>query len=75
MALPWWVRWVAVPALALLVLGGLIMSLLGWLVGLAFRVLVLATLVAILIFVVRKVTAAFSGDSSGSAGGSAGGGW
>ncbi|WP_069813664.1 DUF5326 family protein [Streptomyces sp. TP-A0874] len=52
--LPWWVKWVAVPVIALVVFGGLIVNLVGFLIGLLFKVLVFAALVAGLIFVVRK---------------------
>ncbi|NJP99206.1 DUF5326 family protein [Streptomyces zingiberis] len=55
--LPWWVKWVAVPVLALIMFGGLIMNVIGFLVGLLFKVLVFAALVAGLVYVVRKFTA------------------
>jgi hypothetical protein len=60
--LPWWVTWIAVPALALVVFGGLILSVVGFLVGLLFKVLVFVALVAGLIYVVRKFTASSSRD-------------
>ncbi|MET8680379.1 DUF5326 family protein [Streptomyces sp. NPDC004647] len=62
--LPWWVKWVAVPVLALVVFGGLIMSVVGFLAGLLFKVLLFAALVAGLVYVVRK----FSTSSSSSRG-------
>ncbi|MQY14268.1 hypothetical protein SRB5_44310 [Streptomyces sp. RB5] len=62
--LPWWVKWVAVPVIALVVFGGLLMSLIGFVVALLFKVLVFAALVAALIFVVRK----FKDSGSGSRG-------
>lgn len=62
MTLPWWVRWIAIPAIALVVFGSLIVTLITWVVGLLFRILIFAALVAILIYVVRKVT---SSSSSG----------
>lgn len=60
-ALPWWVRWIAIPAIALVVFGGVIVSMLTWLMGLLFKVLLFVALVAILIFVVRKFTSSSSG--------------
>ncbi|MER5493277.1 DUF5326 family protein [Streptomyces sp. LE64] len=54
---PWWVKWVAVPVIALFVFGGLIVGVLSFLVGVLFKVLVLVVLVAGLIYVVRKFTA------------------
>ncbi|ARQ69792.1 DUF5326 family protein [Streptomyces marincola] len=62
MTLPGWVRWVAIPALALLVFGTLLIGLITWVLGLLFRILLFAALVAVLIFVVRKFT---SSSSSG----------
>ncbi|MEU5214785.1 DUF5326 family protein [Streptomyces sp. NPDC020807] len=53
--LPWWVKWVAIPALALLVFGGLITSVLTFVVGLLFKVLLFVALVGGLIYVVQKV--------------------
>ncbi|NBE52618.1 DUF5326 family protein [Streptomyces boluensis] len=52
--LPWWVKWVAVPAIALVVFGGLIVSVAGFVIALLFKVLVFAALVGGLIYVVRK---------------------
>lgn len=52
--LPWWVKWVAVPVIALVVFGGLLLSVLGFVIGLLFKVLVFAALVGGLIYVVRK---------------------
>ncbi|SEC97010.1 DUF5326 family protein [Streptomyces sp. TLI_105] len=51
---PWWVKWVAIPVLALFVFGGLITSVLTFVVGLLFKVLLFAALVAGLVYVVRK---------------------
>ncbi|MFD3696709.1 DUF5326 family protein [Streptomyces sp. NPDC058646] len=58
--MPWWVKWVAVPLLALFVFGGVITSILGALVSLVFKLLLFVGLVGGLIFVVKK----FSGSSS-----------
>ncbi|MZD04259.1 hypothetical protein GTW43_04065 [Streptomyces sp. SID5785] len=52
--MPWWVKWVAVPVIALVVFGGLIASVVGFVIGLLFKVLVFAALVGGLIYVVRK---------------------
>ncbi|MDT0267062.1 DUF5326 family protein [Streptomyces sp. DSM 44915] len=61
MTLPWWVRWIAIPAIALVVFGGLLFSLLTWVIGLVFRILLFVAVVAVLIFVVRKFTSSSSG--------------
>jgi hypothetical protein len=58
--LPWWVKWVAVPVIALVVFGGLIMSLLGFVIGLLFKVLLFAALVGGLIYVVKHFTSSSS---------------
>ncbi|MDX3227014.1 DUF5326 family protein [Streptomyces sp. ME19-01-6] len=58
--LPWWVTWVAIPILVLAVFGGLIMSVVGFVVNLVFKALLLVALVAGLIYLVRK----FSSSSS-----------
>ncbi|MEU1211061.1 DUF5326 family protein [Streptomyces sp. NPDC005791] len=52
--MPWWVKWVAVPLIAIVVFGGLIASVVGFVIGLLFKVLVFVVLVGGLIFVVRK---------------------
>ncbi|WP_018547578.1 DUF5326 family protein [Streptomyces sp. LaPpAH-108] len=52
--LPWWVKWVAVPVIALVVFGGLIATVVGFLIGLLFKVLLFVALVGGLIYVVRK---------------------
>ena len=52
--MPWWVKWVAIPVLALFVFGGLIASVVGFLVGLLFKVLLFVALIGGLVFVVRK---------------------
>ncbi|MDI3402725.1 DUF5326 family protein [Streptomyces cavernicola] len=61
--LPWWVKWVAVPAIALFVFGGLIFSLLGFVIALLFKVLIFAALVGGLIYVVRKFMSSSSSRS------------
>ncbi|MFJ1748942.1 DUF5326 family protein [Streptomyces sp. NPDC088116] len=52
--LPWWVKWIAVPAIVVVLFGGLIMSVLTFLVGVVFKLLLLVALVGGLIYVVRK---------------------
>ncbi|MET9133335.1 DUF5326 family protein [Streptomyces antibioticus] len=52
--LPWWVKWVAVPVIALVVFGGLIASILGFVIALLFKLLIFVALVGGLIYVVRK---------------------
>lgn len=59
-AMPWWVKWVAVPVIALLVFGGLITNILGFLIGILFKVLLFVALVGGLIYVVRRFTSASS---------------
>ncbi|MFE9258722.1 DUF5326 family protein [Streptomyces sp. NPDC006879] len=63
--MPGWVKWVAVPLLALLVFGGVITTVLGWIISLLFKVLIFVALVGGLIFVVRKFSGAGSSKSSG----------
>ncbi|MGW0389422.1 DUF5326 family protein [Streptomyces sp. NPDC003042] len=62
---PWWVKWVAVPLLALFVFGGVITSILGTLISFLFNVLLFVALVGGLIFVVKKFTGSGSKSSSG----------
>ncbi|GAA1500023.1 DUF5326 family protein [Streptomyces synnematoformans] len=61
--LPWWVTWVLIPAIVLVVFGGLIMALVGFIIGLLFKVLLAAALIAGAIFLVRQF---MSTSSSGS---------
>ncbi|MFJ3231331.1 DUF5326 family protein [Streptomyces sp. NPDC086787] len=58
--LPWWVKWIAVPVIALVVFGGLIAALLHFVVVLLFKVLVFVALVGGLIYIVRKFVASSS---------------
>jgi hypothetical protein len=60
--LPWWVKWVAVPIIALVVFGSLIASLVAIVVGLVFKLLVFVILVGALVFVVKRVTSGGSGS-------------
>ncbi|MCL7426258.1 DUF5326 family protein [Streptomyces sp. NPDC057806] len=61
--LPWWVKWIAVPAIALVVFGGLIANIVGFVIGLLFKLLVFVALVGGLIYVVRKFTSSSSSRS------------
>ncbi|MGW0913129.1 DUF5326 family protein [Streptomyces sp. NPDC002784] len=61
--LPWWVKWIAVPVIALVVFGGLIANIVGFVIGLLFKVLVFVALVGGLIYVVRKFTSSSSSRS------------
>jgi hypothetical protein len=61
--MPWWVKWVAVPVIALAVFGGLIVSVVGFVIALLFKLLVFVALVGGLVFLVRKFMAS-SGSRS-----------
>ncbi|MFG2982855.1 DUF5326 family protein [Streptomyces sp. NPDC048258] len=63
--MPWWVKWVAVPLLALFVFGGVITSILGALIGIVFKLLLFVGLVGGLVFVVKKVSGGRTKSSSG----------
>jgi hypothetical protein len=52
--MPWWLKWVVVPVIALVVFGGLIVGILSFLIGLLFKVLIFVAIVGALMFVVRK---------------------
>ena len=67
--MPWWVKWVAVPVIALVVFGGLIASVVGFVIGLLFKVLVFVALVGGLIYVVRKFMSAPRHAATGEASG------
>jgi hypothetical protein len=64
--MPWWVKWIAVPVIAVAVFGGLIMSLLAFVIGVLFNVLVFVALVGGLVYVVRKFISTSSSSSSSS---------
>ncbi|MET7361779.1 DUF5326 family protein [Streptomyces sp. NPDC005562] len=59
--MPWWVKWVAIPVIALVVFGGVIAAVVGFVVTLLFKALIFVALVGGLIYVVRKF---ISGSSS-----------
>ncbi|MET7714066.1 DUF5326 family protein [Streptomyces sp. NPDC019443] len=61
--MPWWIKWVAVPVIALVVFGGLITSVVGFVIGLLFKILVFVALVSGLVFVVRKFMSSSSSRS------------
>ncbi|WP_326598011.1 DUF5326 family protein [Streptomyces sp. NBC_01803] len=63
--LPWWLRWVALPAVALVVFGVLLIGVVTWLVAVLFRLLLIVALVAGLIFLVRKITSSSSSSGGG----------
>jgi hypothetical protein len=54
--LPWWVKWVAVPVIALVVFGSLIGAVVTFVIGLLFKALIFVALVGGLIYIVRKFT-------------------
>ncbi|MFF4758777.1 DUF5326 family protein [Streptomyces sp. NPDC001292] len=59
-SLPWWVKWIAVPVIALVVFGSVIASVIGFVVWLLFKVLIFVALVGGLIYIVRKFMAGSS---------------
>ncbi|ALC22142.1 cytochrome c oxidase assembly factor CtaG [Streptomyces pristinaespiralis] len=61
--MPWWVKWVAIPVIALVVFGGLIASVVGFVIGLLFKLLVFVALVGGLVFAVRKFMSSSSSRS------------
>jgi len=52
--MPWWVKWVAVPVIALVVFGTVIVSVLSVVISLLFKALIFVALVGGLIYIVRK---------------------
>ncbi|MGW7464215.1 DUF5326 family protein [Streptomyces xantholiticus] len=61
--MPWWVKWVAVPLIALVVFGGLIASVAAFVISLLFKLLIFVALVGGVVFLVRKFMAS-SGSRS-----------
>ena len=59
---PWWVKWVVVPVVALFLFGSLIVGILSFFIGLLFMALMFVAVVGGLMFVIRKFLA---GRSSG----------
>ncbi|WP_037911352.1 DUF5326 family protein [Actinacidiphila yeochonensis] len=60
-SLPWWVKWIGIPVIALVVFGGLIASLISIVVGLLFKVIVFVVLVGALVLVVKRFTSGGGG--------------
>ncbi|AXK36161.1 hypothetical protein DVA86_29785 [Streptomyces armeniacus] len=58
--MPWWVKWVAVPLVVLVVFGSMIASVVGFLIGLLFKVLIVVAVIGGLIYAVRRFTSASS---------------
>ncbi|MER5749458.1 DUF5326 family protein [Streptomyces sp. NPDC002088] len=58
--LPWWVKWIAVPVIALFVFGSVIATVVGIVIGLLFKALIFVALVGGLVYVVRKFTSSSS---------------
>lgn len=61
--MPWWVKWIAVPVIAIVVFGGLIASVVGFVVWLLFKVLIFVVLVGGIVFLVRKFMSSSSSRS------------
>ncbi|MFF8591674.1 DUF5326 family protein [Streptomyces sp. NPDC015220] len=61
--LPWWVKWVAVPVIALVVFGGLMVTVVHFVISLLFKLLVFVALVGGLIYIVRKFMSSSSSRS------------
>jgi len=60
--LPWWVKWIGLPVVALLFVGGMVASLISIVIGLLFKLIVFVILVGALVFVVKRVTSGGSGS-------------
>ena len=54
--LPAWVRWGVIPVLALLLFGSLITTVITFIIGLLFKVLLLIALVAVVVFIAKQFT-------------------
>ncbi|MCP9958184.1 MULTISPECIES: DUF5326 family protein [Streptomyces] len=52
--LPWWVKWVAAPVIAVAVFGSVIATVAYFVVSLLFKALALVALVGGLVYIVRK---------------------
>jgi hypothetical protein len=59
-ALPWWVKWVAVPLVVLFLFGSLITSVVGFLIGVLFKLLLCVALIAGGVYLVRRFTSSSS---------------
>ncbi len=56
-------KWVAVPVIALVVFGSLILTVVGFVIGLLFKALIFVALVGGLIYIVRKFLSSSSSRS------------
>ncbi|WP_327235644.1 DUF5326 family protein [Streptomyces sp. NBC_01317] len=63
--MPWWVKWIAVPVIAIVVFGGLIATVLGILISLLFKLLLFVAIVGGLVYVVRKFLSSSSSSRDG----------
>ncbi|WP_415947649.1 DUF5326 family protein [Streptomyces sp. KLOTTS4A1] len=63
--MPWWVKWIAIPVIALVIFGSVLWTLVTFVVGLLFKVLVFAALVGGLVYFVRKYKDGSSSSNSG----------
>lgn len=64
MALPWWVRWIAVPVILVVIFGSMIASIVSFVLGLVFKILLAVAAIALLIFLVRKFSGSAKSGSS-----------
>ncbi|MEO3972816.1 DUF5326 family protein [Streptomyces sp. CAU 1734] len=58
--MPWWVKWIVLPVIALAVFGGVIASVVTFVIGVLFKLLAAVALIAGLVFLVRKFTSSSS---------------
>ncbi|MFJ2646004.1 DUF5326 family protein [Streptomyces sp. SID3212] len=63
--MPWWVKWIAVPVIAIVVFGGLIATVVGILISLLFKLLLFVAIVGGLVYVVRKFLSSSSSSRDG----------
>lgn len=63
--MPWWVKWIAVPVIAIVVFGGLIATVVGILISLLFKLLLFVAIVGGLVYVVRKFMSSSSSSRDG----------
>ncbi|MEU9118674.1 DUF5326 family protein [Streptomyces sp. NPDC048506] len=61
--LPWWVTWVVVPIVLIVVFGGMIATAFGILIGLLFKILIAAALIAGVVYLVRRISGSSSSSS------------
>ncbi|NKY13175.1 DUF5326 family protein [Streptomyces somaliensis] len=63
--LPWWVKWVAMPVVAVFVFGGVIATAVYFVVSLLFKALALVALVGGLVYLIRKLRKSPSSSDGG----------